>query len=91
MANPKVSLTVDIRDPVNPFKNEGVMIQGTAEILDIDFETALPREMGMAISIIKKKFVDIMSKGNPSEKVVVKINVKKMVHWRGPRFRSVDM
>lgn len=28
--NPKVSFVVDIRDPINPFKNEGVMVSGTA-------------------------------------------------------------
>ena len=32
--NPNVSITIDIRDPVNPFNNEGVMAQGTANITD---------------------------------------------------------
>ena len=90
-ANPLVSLTVDIRDPINPFNNEGVMVQGEAEILEVDFETALPDEMGLALGIIKQKFVDIMSKGEPSDKVVVKINVDKMVHWRGPTFQSMKL
>ena len=30
--NRMISLTVDIRDPVNPFNNEGVLVQGKAEI-----------------------------------------------------------
>ncbi|MBI5253699.1 MAG: pyridoxamine 5'-phosphate oxidase family protein [Euryarchaeota archaeon] len=28
--NPKVSFVADVRDPINPFKNEGVMVSGTA-------------------------------------------------------------
>ncbi|MDL5502968.1 MAG: pyridoxamine 5'-phosphate oxidase family protein, partial [Candidatus Methanoperedens sp.] len=32
--NPNVSITIDIRDSVNPFNNEGVMAQGTATITD---------------------------------------------------------
>jgi nitroimidazol reductase NimA-like FMN-containing flavoprotein (pyridoxamine 5'-phosphate oxidase superfamily) len=91
MANPRVSITVDIRDPLNPFNNEGVMVQGKAEILEVDFEDALPREMGMAIGIIKEKFVDVVTKGSPGDKVVVRINIQKMVHWRGPRFQSVEI
>ncbi len=30
--NPKIALTIDIRDPVNPFNNQGVMVQGEAII-----------------------------------------------------------
>src|SRR3972149_8346683 len=30
--NPKVCLTVDVRDPKNPFENRGVMVQGKAVI-----------------------------------------------------------
>ena len=30
--NPKISLTIDIRDEVNPFNNHGVMVQGKAFI-----------------------------------------------------------
>src|SRR4030067_3534299 len=30
--NPKVCLTVDVRDPQNPFQNAGVMVQGKAII-----------------------------------------------------------
>lgn len=30
LSNNKVSLTIDVRDPVNPFKNEGVMVEGEA-------------------------------------------------------------
>ena len=90
-ANPKVSLTIDIRDPINPFNNEGVMVQGEAEILEVDFETALPEEMGMALGILKEKFVDVVIKGKPSDKVMVRIKVQKIVHWRGPRFQSIKM
>jgi general stress protein 26 len=28
--NPKIALTIDVRDPINPFNNHGVMVQGTA-------------------------------------------------------------
>ena len=29
-SNPKIALTIDIRDPLNPFNNHGVMVQGIA-------------------------------------------------------------
>ncbi len=32
LSNNKVSLTVDIRDPVNPFNNRGMMIEGEARL-----------------------------------------------------------
>lgn len=87
--NPKVSLTVDFRDPINPFKNEGVMVQGHAEILETNLERAVPKDMGAALEIFKRKFADVVTKGEPIDKVVVSINIKKMVHWRGPKFTTV--
>lgn len=44
--NPKISLTIDIRDPVNPFKNHGVMVQGKAVVVKTE-EGKLVFNVGM--------------------------------------------
>ena len=33
LTNNRVSLTIDVRDPVNPFKNKGIMIEGIAQLV----------------------------------------------------------
>ena len=88
--NPKVSLTVDTRDIINPFNNEGVMVQGTAEIVEGGLRKALSEDMGIALDVFMEKFYAIAIKGRPAEKVTVRINIKKTVYWRGPKFTSVS-
>ena len=60
LANPQVSITIDSRDVVNPFKNEGVMIQGDAEVLEEELGKVIPEEMGIALDVFREKFVDVV-------------------------------
>ena len=91
LANPQVSITIDSRDVVNPFKNEGVMIQGDAEVLEEELGKVIPEEMGIALDVFREKFVDVVTKGGPGDKVVVMVNIHKLVHWMGPRFQSITI
>jgi nitroimidazol reductase NimA-like FMN-containing flavoprotein (pyridoxamine 5'-phosphate oxidase superfamily) len=91
LANPKVSLSVDRRDVINPFKNEGVMVQGDAEVLETELKKAISEDLGIAFDVFMSKFADIVIKGEPGEKVVVRINIRKMVYWKGPKFQTIKI
>jgi hypothetical protein len=91
LENSMVSLTVDIRDSINPFNNEGVMVQGDTEILETDLKKAISEDLGIAFDIFKRKFIDVVAKGKPDDKVVVRVNIRKMVYWRGPKFQTVKI
>ncbi len=97
IANPNVSLTIDSRDPLNPFNNEGVMIQGDAELLEADLEKSIlgegdvPDDIIVAIDTFKSDFADVVSKGKSTEKVVIKVKTRKMVYWRGPKFQKIEI
>jgi len=98
-ANPKVCLTVDVRDPENPFENRGVMVQGTAKVektidqLSISQDTKLMRiykgfnekypVLSEAQSITQVKYQEFTE-------VLVKVHANRMVYWRGPQFVTVS-
>lgn len=88
--NPKVSLTVDTRDVVDPFNNEGVMVQGEAAVLEIGLKKALSEDMDIALDVFMEKFYAIAIKGRPDEKVTVRVDIRKTVYWRGPKFYTVS-
>ncbi len=102
--NPQVALTIDVRDPVNPFNNKGVLIQGVAEIKE-------PEEQG-ADAEVKKAYIGLvkkyptfqvqslyreeakahMTKQHLKEfnEVLIKVIPQKMVYWtKGPNFQVV--
>lgn len=92
--NPNVSITVDIRDPVNPFNNEGVMAQGTATITEkapIYFLSEETLQLYYDIYMeFKSKYQKVIENKPLGENdVIVQINIEKMVYWRGPHFKSV--
>lgn len=92
--NPKVSITIDIRDPINPFNNEGVMAQGTAEIKEKKPIYFLPEEtLELYYDIyleFKSKYQAVVENKPLGENdVIVQINIEKFVYWRGPHFKSV--
>ncbi len=92
--NPNVSITVDIRDPINPFNNEGVMAQGKAEIAEKAPIYFLPEETLQLYRDIylefKSKYQAVIENRPLGENdVIVQINIEKMVYWRGPHFKSV--
>ncbi|MCG2727565.1 MAG: hypothetical protein L6244_02800 [Candidatus Methanoperedenaceae archaeon] len=91
-----MSITIDIRDPVNPFNNEGVMAQGVAKITEkapiyfLPEETLqLDREIYMEF---KGKYQSVIENKPLGENdVIVQVNIEKMVYWRGPHFKSVRL
>ena len=89
MKNPGVSLTIDSRDEKDPFKNEGLMVQGDAKILETELKKAISEDLGIAFDVFIDKFYDVVIKGEPGEKVVVEVSIRKIVYWRGPKFQTV--
>ncbi len=96
LENPNVSITVDIRDTLNPFNNEGVMAQGTAEITEKGPIYFLPEETLQLYRDIymefKSKYQAVIENRPLGENdVIIQINIEKMVYWRGPHFKSVSI
>lgn len=94
--NPNVSITVDIRDAVNPFNNEGVMASGIAEIAEkgpIYFlsEETLRLYYDIYMEFKSKYQAVIENKPLGENDVIVQINIEKMVYWKGPHFKSVKI
>ncbi len=92
--NPDISITIDIRDPVNPFNNEGVMAQGIAIITDkapIYFlsEETLSLYYDIYMEFKSKYQKVIENKPLGENDVIIQINIEKMVYWRGPHFKTV--
>jgi len=92
--NPKVSITIDIRDPVNPFNNEGVMVLGTAQIkgkAPIYFLSEETLQLYYDIYMeFKSKYQSVIENKPLGENdVIVQVSIEKMVYWRGPHFKSV--
>jgi len=97
--NNRVSLTADIRDPINPFNNVGVMIEGEAKIEhELDPRRSPSDEIFMestlrAFERLKRKYI-IQRQLEPSfsrsmslirrfSEVLVSVTPKKMVYWGG--------
>ncbi len=94
--NPNVGITVDIRDEINPFNNEGVMSTGTAEIAEkgpIYFLSEETLELYYDIYLeFKSKYQAVIENRPLGENdVIVQINIEKMVYWKGPHFKSVKI
>lgn len=95
--NPNVCLTIDIRDPTNPFNNRGVMVQGKATVCySVDSSSAIKDEkIIQAFERFEKKY-PILKKEHPITEEykkfsqnLVRITPTKMVYWRGPKFITV--
>lgn len=94
--NPNVSITVDIRDTINPFNNEGVMAQGTAEIKKNEpiyflSEDTLDLYYEIYTEFKSKYQAVIENKPLGDNDVIVQINIQKMVYWKGPHFKSAKI
>lgn len=81
-----VSLTVDVRNPVNPFLNYGVMIQGVARVLDL-------KKRMRVLEMFSRKYPRFVRMKNLKEKllpiypdVIIEVAPKLMVYWRGAHF-----
>jgi len=97
--NNRVSLTVDVRDPVNPFNNVGVMTEGEASVEyelgpeESPSDAIFPESALKAFEMFKGKYA-VLRQVEPSfsrsmnlirrfSEVLVSVKPKKMVYWGG--------
>jgi nitroimidazol reductase NimA-like FMN-containing flavoprotein (pyridoxamine 5'-phosphate oxidase superfamily) len=85
-SNPFVALTVDVRDPVNPFLNYGVMVQGVTRLLDV-------KKHGNVLEMFIAKYPKFVKRERLKGKllrayrdVLIEVTPKLMVYWRGAHF-----
>ena len=97
--NPKISLTIDVRDATNPFNNRGVMVQGKAVVhYAIDSLSAIDDENLIQVYFTFKNKYPVLKKVKspvPDEykkfsESLIRISPKKMVYWKGTNFIPVN-
>lgn len=97
--NPKVCLTVDVRDPENPFENHGVMVQGeaiiekTVESSSISLDKKLKRiykDFSVKYPVLSQAQSSTQVKYQEFTEVLVRVQARKMVYWKGPHFVTVN-
>lgn len=91
--NPYISLTVDIRDPEDPFRNEGVMVQGIVERNDLKplYLKSNIWSLKQVIDMFVDKYSKVVVNKEPEDDILISMHVKRMVHWKGPRFLSIKV
>ncbi|MHA2285287.1 MAG: pyridoxamine 5'-phosphate oxidase family protein [Candidatus Thorarchaeota archaeon] len=79
--NPKVTITVDERDPNSPAQNSGVMIRGKAQLIPMeDADDVL-----MSQYLIK--YYNFLSEGYPlGSRIAIRVKVRNLSYWRGTNF-----
>jgi nitroimidazol reductase NimA-like FMN-containing flavoprotein (pyridoxamine 5'-phosphate oxidase superfamily) len=79
--NNKVSITVDVRDPVSPEQNRGVLIRGRARIISIE-------KMGdVRLNRYMERYLSFLGTGFPmGSRVVIEVTPRILNYWRGVRF-----
>ena len=97
--NSNVCLTVDVRDPQNPFRNMGVMVQGKA-IIEGPIHPFSITEDEKLMRIFKEfsnKYPVLTEIQGPTPleyeaftETLVKVRANKMVYWKGPHFVTVN-
>lgn len=98
-SNPKVCLTVDVRDPENPFENRGVMVQGTASIEKADdpFAISQDKKLMKVFKSFNEKYPVLSEAQSTAQvryqefsEVLVSVHATRMVYWKGPNFVTVN-
>ena len=102
LRNPRVALTMDVRDPVNPFNNRGLLVEGRARVVTSDYlldktSTTMRMQLEKKYPILKEATHDRQESsrahllGQFSE-VLVEVRISKIVYWGGgPRFTTVKL
>jgi general stress protein 26 len=79
--NNRVSVTVDIRDPVNPSENSGVLIRGRAMMIEMELV-----EETMTLNFLEK-YIEFLGKGYPlGSRIAIRVTPDTLSYWRGTRF-----
>ena len=89
--NPHVSFTVDVRHLEDPFKNEGVMINGTAMISDVITDVDdLPGTLRGPYRTYIERFDRIVKRGKRMDRsILVRIIMAKAAYWMGTDFHPI--
>ncbi len=94
--NPKICLTIDVRDATNPFNNRGVMVQGSAVAhFAVDSLSALENKtLTNAYANFETKY-PILQKvefplGAKFSDSLVCISPSRLVYWKGPKFIAIS-
>ncbi|WP_309492404.1 pyridoxamine 5'-phosphate oxidase family protein [Candidatus Hecatella orcuttiae] len=96
--NHRLSLTVDIRDPVDPLNNFGVLIRGEAEILGsmASLEEKELEEWKPLLSRFEEKYPRFrewlrgaLADVKPACLWWVRVKPSKITAWKGPRFEAL--
>lgn len=97
--NPKVSLTIDIRDASNPFNNRGVMVQGKAIVEKTINSLSIVKDKKLVKAyenfrkkypVLKKAQSPVVAEYKKFSDTLIRITPSKMVYWRGPNFITVN-
>ncbi len=79
--NNRVSVTVDMRDPVSPEGNRGILIRGQARIISME-------EMGdVLLNRYMEKYLSFLGTGFPmGSRIVIEVTPRILNYWKGVRF-----
>ena len=98
--NSKVSLSIDIRDPVDPFNNRGIMVQGRANVdqCSKSDSTENDKELTSACDMYQRKYPVLLREAkfpvSPEyekfSEALIRIVPDKMMYWRGPNFITIN-
>lgn len=89
LENPMVSFVVDERDPVDPFKNRGIMVEGRARVED--YSARVYEKFGSRYSLVKvQELYRVSTEQVLVKEVVVSVTPRRMVYWtEGPNFKAI--
>lgn len=96
--NPQLSLTIDVRDPVDPLNNLGVLISGKAEILgsmtslkgeELEKWKPLLSRFEEKYPLFREWLKEALAGVKPGRLWWVKVRPSKMTAWKGPRFEAL--
>ena len=80
---------MDVRDPVNPLENKGVMVQGEAKV---ERATATDAKTEHVKQLFEEKYgwssSQTFFRHDHAERLLVDVAVMKITCWQGPRFVS---
>lgn len=81
--NSSVSVTIDVRDPESPARNEGVIIRGRADICSVE-------EMGdVLLNKYLEKNLRFLGTGFPmGSRIVICVIPRIIYYWKGVKFSS---
>jgi len=79
--NTRVCVTVDERDPKSPAGNCGVMIQGNAQLIEMEIADTV------IMNDFLDKYIDFLGPGYPmGSRIAIQVRPRKISFWQGAKF-----